>query len=178
MPLYPNFQVFQRVTADLLNATTPTVILKATSLPAVVSSTTLVNDGEFLNIPLGIGVWEIQFFLHVTSDATAASTLGQFKSSWLFSGTATGFKNCIGSGPTNNVVTTTDVGVVRMSVHGLATAVSYGTRGTANFNRIEERSVITVTAAGTLTLQYAQVSSSTTATSIQAGSWMTYRQIG
>lgn len=181
MPQAPAFAVFQRVTADLLNATTPTLIQKATALPAVVSSTTLVPDGELVGIPLGIGVWDIVFYLYVTADGaitTPPGTPGRITTSWTFSGTATGFRNCLGPGPGNTVANNVDATTFRSSVHGFGTSVPYGAKGTGTFARIEERSGnFTVTAAGNLGIQYAQTVSSAVATTVQAGSYVIYRQI-
>lgn len=174
MPQAPGFAVFQRVTADLLNATTPTLIQKATSLPAVVSSTTLVNDSELAGIALGIGVWDVQFMIYATADTS--TTLGDIKTAWTFSGTASGFRSCLG--PAVGSVTQPTTTLMRTSIHGFGTSVTYGINATGTFSRIEERSMFTVTAAGNLNFQYAQDTSSTTATTVQAGSYMTYRQIG
>lgn len=171
MPQAPGFAVFQRVTADLLNATTPTVIQKAASSPSVVSSTTLVNDGELINIALGIGMWDIAFYIY----GTAGSGFG-LSTAWTFSGTASGFRSCMGPATGATTGPTTTLG--RFSIHGFTTTVAYGVASTSTFSRIEERSLFTVTAAGSLSLQYAQSTSGATATQIQAGSYMTYRQIG
>lgn len=171
MPQAPGFQVFQRVTADVLNATTPVVIQKAASSPSVVSSTTLVNDGELVNIALGIGMWDIQFMIY----ATSASGSGM-STAWTFSGTASGFRSCMGPAAAATTGPTTTLG--RFSIHGFGTTVAYGVASTSTFSRIEERSMFTVTAAGNLSFQYAQSTSSATATQIQAGSYVTYRQIG
>lgn len=179
MPQFPVLLAGQRFTAAIAQSMVPTYINKATSLPAVVSSTALVNDAEFVGIPLGVGVWDIAFYLYSTSDATASSALGRIQTAWTFSGTATGFRNCLGPGQGNTLADPTNYPAVRMSIHGFGTTVAYGPRLTGTFSRIEERSGnFTVTAAGNLALQYAQVTSSTTATSIQAGSYMTYRQVG
>lgn len=171
MPQAPGFAVFQRVTADLLNATTPTLIQKATSLPSVVSSTTPVNDGELINIALGIGVWDLAFFIY----GTAASGVG-LKTNWSFTGTASGFKSCLG--PAVSATTGPTTTLMRSSIHGFTTGVDYGIASTSPFGRIEERSMFTVTAAGTLNFLYAQSTSTATAVTVQAGSHLIYRQIG
>lgn len=178
MPQFPVLLAGQRFTAAVAQSMVPTYINKATSLPAVVSSVTLVNDAEFVGIPLGIGVWDIAFYLYVTADATAGTT-GRIQTAWTFTGTATGFRSTMGPGPAQTSATNIDNNTHRDSIHGFGTTVAYGAKGTGTFARIEERSGnFTVTAAGTLALQYSQVVSSTTATSVQAGSYMTYRQVG
>lgn len=176
MPQAPGFAVFQRVTADLLNATTPTIAVKATSLPSVVSSTTLINDGELINIALGIGVWDVQAYFYCTGDP-AATTAGQINIAWTFSGTASGLRSCTGPAQDQTTGTAGNNFAMRFDAHPFAVAIAYGIKGSTP-NLVHERSALTVTAAGNLGIQYAQRVSSATGTAITAGSYLTYRQIG
>lgn len=172
MAQFPNLLAGQRFTAAIAQSMIPIYINKATSLPSVVSSTTLVNDAEFVGIPLGVGVWDVAFYIYATGVTPAF-----INTAWTFSGTATGFKNC--SGPASGATTGPTTTLARVSIHGFGTTVAYGVNSTGTFSRIEERAGnFTVTAAGTLALQYAQVAASATATQVQAGSYMSYRQVG
>lgn len=156
-----------------------TFILKSAD-ESVTSSTTLQADDALIRT-LAVGTWLIDLSL-ITSGAAA----GDLKVAWAFSGTTSAAYRA-GRGPTTtttsaiNGAAATTVGVNRSAVAGdtaptITAATSYGVDGT-NWSFITERGVLVVTVAGTLTVQWAQDTSSATATIVRAGSHLWCRKV-
>lgn len=116
----------------------------------VTNSAVLVNDADF-QIPLGVGTYEITLFVVAfLSGGTAAGV----QLAWANTGTMTSLgRSCLG--PAMSATASVTDTNMRSSVHGLSTAISYGL-GSSNSGAIREDLMISVTVAGTLTLQWAQ----------------------
>jgi hypothetical protein len=140
----------------------PSFISKSAT-ETVTSSSTYQNDDDFI-VALGVGTWRVQLFAHVSGAAAA-----DIKVRWNFSGSvsATG-RACIGpqSGTTDATVTT-----MRAAGHGFASDIVYGLDGT-NTTIVHEDVFLTVTAPGTLTLQWAQNTGNATGTAMSTSSRM------
>jgi hypothetical protein len=163
----PIFVVGGRLSGD---PSTPQVKQKM-NVQSVTSSTTIVNDTE-LAVTLAIGVYRIELFALVGNPVTSDD--GDVRSAW--SNTGTMLNNgrfCIGPGPasTDNRGNTTAAGsgITRATGHALATEVVYGITDGAS-SVIHEDLLVGVSVAGILQWQWAQGTSSSTATSVQANS--------
>lgn len=137
---------------------------KAAAESAPTSSTTMQDDNHFVwtMVP---GTYRVEAFLHFT-----ASTTGDFKCQWSFSGTLTGQgRTCIGPG----IVTTDTQGgatnAMRCMADVITAAISYGSDGT-NTSAAMEDLWLEISSGGILKLQWAQNTSSGTATTVTIGS--------
>lgn len=130
---------------------------------SVTSSTVLQNDDDFV-IALEAGkTYEVRLWLHVSGHTSA----GDIKTAWATTGTITSNgRSCIGPAEA-----TTDVrdGNARFTGHGLTTPVTYGCDATTT-GVVKEELIVTCTVAGNLTLQWAQGTSSATATTCSTAS--------
>jgi hypothetical protein len=127
------------------------------------STTTLSNDTHLVNMPLGVGLWRVQFVLFI-SGATAAD----FRHQLTFTGTATPDYGRLIQSPesattdaratTMTSVQSTQLGAANIGVDGARTGAAY------------EDLMLNVTVAGNLALQWAQVVSNATATVLATGS--------
>lgn len=138
---------------------------------SVTSSTTLQDD-DTLQLTLPVGFWRVSALLAVTGAAA-----GDIKIAWAFTGTATatfGARTCLGPAPGT---TDTANSSMFMRAAGQTVQVAYGTDGTGT-TAIWEDLTLEVTAEGVLKLQWAQNTSSGTATVMQIGSRLIARRIG
>ncbi len=140
----------------------PSYIVKA-STESVTSSTTLQDDNDIVFSLDADKVYRIEL-----RAAATGATGGAIKTAWAVTGGAAQLtqKCCIGAGVTATSVG--DGGQVRTSWHAVTTAVSYGTDGSSTSAVTETFLVETTTAgtAGTIKLQWAQIASSGTATTL------------
>lgn len=139
-------------------------VIKAAN-ESLASSTTAQNDND-LAYPLAANaVYEIEVCLIVTG-----STAGDIKTQWAIPSGATGSRLCVGPTSTAAAFTGQEQTQARMSAHGWTTSVPYSIEPAAV--AIVERGPIATTTAGTLTLQWAQVTSSATATVVGTNSYL------
>lgn len=173
MPVYPNFQVFQRVTADLLNSMAWNTTVKATAT-SITSNTTLATDAELQGIPLTVGNWAIELSF---SALGAGAGGGNVKSGWTFSGTVTGTPLKLISGMSTANTTAPNTGpTMQFTDVNWNASTTYGLTGTKG--RIEEATYSFVVAtAGNFAVQFAQGTSSVTATTVTAGASVRVRQL-
>lgn len=124
------------------------------------TSTTFVNDGDFVNLALAVGVWEVRMYCTVTS--TVAGT-GDLKTTWNFSGTATVGRCCFGPGNDSTVA-----GEIATSVNSTGIAIGstaiYGISNAGQAAGIHEELFLEVTVAGNLTMQWGLSAASGTTT--------------
>ena len=134
---------------------------------SVTSSATLQDDDDFV-VSLTPGDYRIQLYLH-WSGASVGSGAGDIQTAWSTTGTITLLgRGVIGGG-------TSFASVVDMTVRmqGLAIGTACSFQGNAsNSNLLIEDLLITVTATGNLQFQWAQATSSGTATTVQTASRM------
>jgi hypothetical protein len=130
---------------------------------SVTSSTVLQNDDDFV-IALEAGkTYEVRLWLHVSG----AAATGDIRTAWATTGTITSLgRSVIGPAEATAAVLGGDV---RMSGHGLTTAVVCGCDN-ATSGVVKEELIVTCTAAGNLTLQWAQGTSNATATTCSTAS--------
>ena len=174
MSKYPEFLAGQKLTAALLAAGQWDKTVKQANSTKV--NNTLANDTELAGITLGVGTWDVHFmiFAYCTGSATP-----DIKTQWTFSGTwNTPLRACVGPGSTNTGNSDT-VTPVKMRAEAVNSNSSYGLGASGSYNEIHERcSTVVVTVAGTLSLQWAQVTTdAVNATTVPAGSYVEVRQI-
>lgn len=175
MAKYPAWAVGTDVSATNLALMIPDITVKASATPRI-STSTLANDPELLNIALGIGTHWVKLMLFWCTDTSATPDI---KTRWVF--TTGTWNNPLrkrfgpGSGNTAapNAVTPLQCGPTAAGSDAI-----YGTAsGTTFYNAEEESYNVVVTVAGTLSLQWAQNTSDATNTTVQAGSTFITRQI-
>lgn len=142
-----------------------------TATESVTSSTTLQDDDTlFLTLPPGF--WEVTAWLAVSGAAA-----GDVKTAWNFSGTSDSLyaaRSCLG--PAAGTTDTTSSSVV-LRAAGQTVQMAYGVDGTGTSAILEELT-LKVTAEGTLTLRWAQNTSSATPTVMNIGSRILARRVG
>lgn len=128
------------------------------------ASTTTVADDPDLALTLGPGTWDIAVRLRYNGDSGA-----DLKVRYGLSGVTAVTRECVGPPVASTDVNSTSV---NMASFGTSTEVVYGCESTSSNAVLREWIVVTVATAGTITLQWAQNSTSTTATTVLSGSRM------
>lgn len=139
---------------------------------SVTSSTTLQNDNHLLVSVLANSEYEIIVRMAVNGGAS-----GDVKMAWTVPSGTTGQR--FSSGPAVSSATSTADTTVRASglTDSFTTEINYGVFSTGQQSFIEETLyVVTAGTAGTVQLQWAQNASSATATTVEAGSYITVRR--
>lgn len=167
MSVYPDIEVGDIVTADLLTSMLPIYIVKSAN-ETVTSSTTLQTDDELVTPTLAVGVWSIR-------GSFVMSTVTAVKIAWISTGTIVGNRRCMGPG--SSATTAEDNSTIRWPSSGITTANVYGYRsGTLQYH-ILEFGIFTVSVAGTLAVQWAQNVSSGTATTMHSTSHLEIKRV-
>ncbi len=155
------------VTADWGNSTRGRYLKKAAG-ETVTSSITPQDDDTFVLTLAANTVYEIRLNLLATGAAA-----GDIRVSWVATGTVTSPTGRAVFGPSSGV-TTSGGDTIRMTgTHAFTTQIVYGTDGTNPSHVLEEFLVDAGVSGGTLKLQWAQGTSSATATTVLANSWLT-----
>ena len=167
MSTYPPIPAGRRLTASLLTAMLPNIIVKELTTERA-STTTVALDPELQFQGEANARYLVEFNL-----IPAAVTAAGFKTQWSVPLGASGFKNVLG--PASNASNTNaDQITMRAGVHIYNSDVAYA--GVRNNNStaftVLEYSVITLGNAGTVGLSWAQNATSTTPTRLFVGSWM------
>lgn len=170
MSQYPAIAAGQEITSDLLNGMIPIEVWKTANTDR--SSTTTLADDTDLTVTLeASATYKVEMHLHY-----AAIDAAKFKTAWTVPSGATGNRSAVGAGSASTDATAATTG--RFGVHAFTTSVTYGTRSSATNQCFAlEEAVVFTSSAGTLALQWAQDSSSGTATRLGAGSYMRVRRI-
>jgi len=139
-----------------------TQYIRKAATESVTSSTTLQDDDD-LFAALPVGIWRVQLWLTVTG-----ATAGDIKTTWTTTGTISGIgRSCLGP----NISTTSNLdGGILLGGFALTSTVNYGLSATNH--AIHEDLLVDVSVTGTLQLQWAQVASSATATTLSTSSRM------
>jgi len=176
MAVYPDIEVGDLVTADLLDSMLPKTYVKQSSTSRN-TTTTLADDTELANIPLDVGTYWIEFYGFMTQ---ATTTTQKLKGRWGFTGTWNNpDRNVIGPGQTQTAAPSvaTEVNVAGAQAAGQDVVVSVSV--TSVWASWRETAInVVVTAAGNLSYQWAQNSSSGNNTTLQAESGFLVRRIG
>jgi hypothetical protein len=174
MTVYPDIEVGDLVTADLLDSMLVKTYTKA-STTARNTTTTYADDPELLNISLGVGTWDIELTLFFLLATTSTQKL---KTNWAFTGT---WNNPIrlvvgpGTAQTGVIGTVTDMNLGGYTCTGQDAIYDRDTgAGFIGVREVVRNAVVTV--AGNLSLQWAQSASSANNTSVCAGTSFVTRQ--
>lgn len=172
MSQYPLINAGQRLTASLVQSLVPLEAYKTAATTR--TSTTVLADDPDLTLSLAASaVYDVIFYLHY-----AAISAAQFKTAWTVPASATGVRSARGLASTVSDSVNGGVGDVRSGVHAFATAVTYGDRNNASNQCFAlEEARVTTTTAGTLAIQWAQVTSNATGSVLSAGSYMRVKRI-
>jgi hypothetical protein len=158
----------QRLTADLLNSLQPTFVVKQAN-ESLTSNTTLQNDDE-LTISGGAGTWFVELDLIMTSANSGAAGTADVKTAWTQTGTISPANRKV-LGPSTDTGSSDNSMTSRYGVHGMTTAIQYrGRSGGSQFHVIETAQFVATTS-WSITLQWAQATSSATAMTVVAGSF-------
>lgn len=149
---------------DLVRASDiPTVTYLSKSASESVTSSTTLQDDDHLFTTLAVGTYWVDLVLTATGGA------GDIKTAW----TNTGTMSVIGRSVLGPTVSSADVSNGSMNSRGVTftSNQSFATDGT-NSSAIYERLLVDVTVEGTIQLQWAQATSSGTATQLSTSSRM------
>lgn len=174
MAVYPDIEVGDLVTADLLTSMLPKTYVKAASLGRQ-STITPVADNELQNIPLDPGTYEIDF---AGNWSQATSVAQGITTQWAFTGTANTPQKIIigqGVGDTTAATVATTVNIRAAITTG---AVVYNQSGTGLSSIREIVRNFTVTVAGNLSFNWSQASSQASDTNLAAGSGFKITRVG
>ncbi|MFI8360704.1 hypothetical protein ACIGD1_11150 [Streptomyces sp. NPDC085612] len=161
MVAYPTYYAGQILTADLLAASQPNTVFKASD-ETVTSSTTLQDDNHLI-LPLAANaVYTVQGCLFYDGQYNA----GNIKLTWSLPASATIFWSA--NGPATGGAAAFGSQAV---TSGNITIGTYGTGGSKT-TALVMATVTTFATAGNMTLRWAQDASHATPTTIYAGSWL------
>src|ERR687895_1187516 len=168
--IYPDWRWGMKLTPDRLTALQPGSVVKQT-LESVTSSTTYQDDNE-LAFPAEANA---HYFVMAVLGVDGA-TGGDIKTRWSVPASATGFRWCMG--PPAGSADRENTNLVS-AVHGFTTDRAYGTVAAsgASIAAREYLRVLTAGTAGAVTLQWAQNTSSATATAVIAGSYLIWWRV-
>lgn len=172
MTIYPDVQVGDLVTADLLDSMQPVYVAKGSD-EARTSTTTLADDAELIITLAASATYYVQMEVGCSADAA-----GDIKTAWNLSAgiDTTGGRRVEGPGSTSNDANSDNV-TTRWGIHGFTTSITYGARTGAAGMHIRETAYVTTSTGGTITLQWAQATSSLTATTVSARSFIRAERI-
>ncbi|MDA2805696.1 hypothetical protein [Nocardiopsis suaedae] len=158
-----------RVTADRLNEHNPVFVLKGSDEER--TSTSTPADDPNLTLNVADGVWRIEASL----DYAGESGSGGLRVDWNLSGGATVHAIRRVQGPESGA-TDRNAQLMRSAVHGDTTDITYGNTATSSL-RSYAREEITVEGPGTVTLRWAQITSSSSPTTLAAGSYLLAKRV-
>lgn len=168
---FPSWSTSEVVTAAKMRKLSLDYVTKGSD-ESVTSSTTLQNDDALAYTVAAAGTYAFEINLAVTSAADAA---GDVRIGFTF---PTGTMHFFGIGPDVSLASgnigTGHFGTALSATSG-TTALAFGASTTAAAIRVYGQLIATAT--GTLQLQWAQQSSSGSATTVKAGSFMIVRQV-
>lgn len=140
------------------------------------STTTLADDNELKFTAEASATYLVEFYLFY-----AAIGAAKFKTAWTVPSGATGSRSATGlSASVSNSTSTPDPsgGLMRSGSHNFTTSVTYGDRDSAtNLCFALETSTVVTTSSGLIAIQWAQGTSSTTASRLSAQSNLRYTRV-
>jgi hypothetical protein len=176
------FAVGQRLTAtllqsasDTLEAYIPKTYIKTTATSRT-STTTYAIDPDLQNIPLDVGSYEIELIGFVTFGTTTPS----LKTQWRFTGTWAGTNgpDRVVSGPNSTAAANAATAMYTRGAQAAGQDAIYNSADTVLFTSFREISRnVQVSAAGTLALYWAQVTSAGGAVAVQGGTAFNIRKL-
>lgn len=175
MSKYPDVAGGTRVDDVFLAAMLDEFIIKpADATPRTV--VTLVNDPDLTFPVLANALYEVYFNVRFAGLQAAG-----LRTAWSVPAGTTGNRECHGPGSANATQTDANTTEMRHAVHGYATACNYtNPRNSASLQTyLEEQALLQVGAtAGSVVLQWGQVTANATGSLVNANSYVKYRRIG
>jgi hypothetical protein len=170
--IFPVWNPGQDITADALNLMLPQIYWKANSEDRV-STTTLADDSDLVAPLKANAVYHVTMYIHYT-----ALDANRIKTAWRVPSGVSGNRSALGADQ-GQILSSSSGGQGRWGVHNYGTTVQYGTRVNAGDQciAIEDAIVTMGSVDGTLALQWAQQTSSTSITRVAAGSYMEVRRL-
>jgi len=174
MSSYPPIAAGQRITAGLLAAMIPQVIVKTVATDRASTIVPAIDPDLQANLEAN-SVYLVEFTCYF-----AATNAVDVKTEWAVPTNAAGLKSVIGPASTATTEANADGVSVRLGTHQFDTDMVYA--GVRNDNtlafRVREEGVVTTTNSGVVGISWAQGTSSATAATLFAASYMTVRKIG
>lgn len=167
MSQFPAWAAGSKITAGGLTQMEDFVVIKGAPT-SVTSSTTLIVDPD-LQIPITTsgGTFIFDAFLLYTG---AAVGTGDLKLTFVYTGTSSNTLFGV------NGITTSSTTSVNMGGNGFTGTSALGSNG-GNFVTCQIQGSFQISTAGTLEMQWAQNTSSATATQLKTGCWLRLQQI-
>lgn len=161
--------------ASDINNASATIYAKAASLSRN-TTVTYADDNELAAIPLAIGTYDIELLGYFTLSTTSTQKI---KTNWAFTGSWNNpVRACFGPG---SAQTADRANITEAQVGGYTCTgqdAIYDTSNSSGYSCFREICrTVTVTAAGNLSLQWAQSVSSGNNTTLQAGTCFSVRKI-
>lgn len=170
MSKYPAVLAGQRITASLLASMLPDVVAKTTT-ENLASSTTLQNDDELFSSVEANATYDVELWLLHSSDSGAD---GDIKVGWTGPSGASMTWGVQGS---NEAATSSTAATsINLQTRTIGETANFGGGGSTGTSAYIRGRLTTAGTAGTLRLQWAQRSSSATATQVRAGSILRLRR--
>lgn len=172
---YPSIAAGQRITGSLLRSMLPQTYVKTAATPRS-STTTYEDDPELAGIPLAVGSYVIELIGFFTLTTTNTQKL---KTRWAFTGSWNSpLRACVGPGfaQTAGPAAVTESTFSAYQTDGSDAIYDQAAGGTFGVFRETCLNVV-VSAAGNLSLQWAQAASSGNNTTLQFGSGFTIRRV-
>ena len=168
MSQFPAVAAGQRLTADVVGQMLPFWAVKGGGTGRT-STTTLADDPDLLLTLPGSGTFAFELFLNYTGGTLGSSDL---KMAMVYSGTSS-----YGVWAVNGINTTaTTQANMGGNGTGAAGTITVGTSG-GTFLTVDIKGLLVATSSGTLSLQWAQNTSSGTAVTLRQGCWMRITQL-
>lgn len=171
---YPPWAAGDPITASMLNYTQGDVIVKTVATSRA-STTTLADDPDLTTTLDANATYLVEMIIHAVSAATGTPLI---KTAWTTPSGATGNRTSFGPGSAATDTNSDNISV-HAGVHAFTTALTYGRRSTSDSVQISitETAIVTTTSSGTLAFQWAQATSSATASQVAAGSCMRVKRV-
>ncbi len=175
MPQYPDVYGGTRVDDVFLAGMIDNFVIKpADATPRTVIS--LVADPDLTFPVVANALYEVYFNVRFAGLQAAG-----LRTSWTVPSGTTGNRLCQGPGSANAVQSDANTTEMRQAVHGYGTACNYtNPRNSAGLQTfLEEQALLAVGAnAGSVTLNWGQVTANATGSLVNANSYVKYRRIG
>lgn len=166
MSQYPSITAGQKITAGLLTQMLPLWAVKPAATSRSAATTPADDPDLILSLPR-TGTWAFEAWLSYTGGTLGASDL---KMTMAYTGTTT--SNVWGL----NGITTASTSQLNAGANGFTGTLSLGTNG-GTFYTADIKGSLVASTTGTLSLQWAQNTSSATSTNLRQGSWLRVYQI-
>lgn len=181
MSRYPEIRAGQRITGAMLTGMQFEEIVKQAA--TVRASNPNISPDPDLQFTLEANAtYHVEFFIQYSTSSTA-----MFKCSWSVPSGASGLRRRMGAGnfkfdgsTANNSSSVVDDGTwtdVAIGVHGFSTVCRYGDRPGSSQTHFQESGIVTTSAGGTLSFDWAQNATDSFSTEVSAFSYARIKRV-